>query len=120
MAKFATIDDYIDSLDLPLDDVARAARAVIDAGLPDATSAIKWGHPTWSVGKQPVCYLKRASAHLTFGFWRGASIHDPSGRLRSTGHVMAHTKLRTLADIDTDLFTDWLVQAHALEQPQIR
>jgi hypothetical protein len=52
----------IDALDPPLDEVARA---LIDAGLPDTTSAIKWAHPTWSLGKHPVCYLKRASAHLT-------------------------------------------------------
>jgi hypothetical protein len=30
---------------------------------------------------------------------------------------MAHAKLRTLEDIDTSLFADWLEQARALEQP---
>jgi hypothetical protein len=115
MPTYATIDDYLDTLAPPLDEVARAARAVIDTALPDASSAIKWAHPTWSLGKQPVCYLKRASAHITFGFWRGASIHDPSGRLRSSGHIMAHTKLRTLADIDADLFAQWLAQARTLD-----
>ena len=29
-------------------------------------------HPTWSIVKSPVCYLKAASRQLTFGFWKGA------------------------------------------------
>ena len=77
MAKYATIDEYISALAEPLATTARRAREVIDANLDGATSAIKWAHPTWSVGKQPICYLKAASKHVTFGFWRGASIADP-------------------------------------------
>jgi hypothetical protein len=55
---------------------------------------------------RPVCYLKAASKHITFGFWHGASISDPSGRLESSGEVMAHVKLRNEGDIDTKLFAD--------------
>jgi hypothetical protein len=97
-----------------LAEIARAARAAIDAGLPEAESAIKWAHPTWSLGKQPVCYLKAASAHVTFGFWQGASIDDPSGRLETSGKIMAHAKLRSLQEIDAALFADWLAEARAL------
>ena len=84
--------------------MATDARRVIDANLKGAESAIKWAHPTWSLGKQPVCHLKAASKHVTFGFWRGASIDDPSGRLETAGEVMAHAKLRTRDDIDEKLF----------------
>jgi hypothetical protein len=89
MAKHATIDGYIAAMPAPLAEVAADARRVIDANLDGADSAIKWAHPMWSLGKQPVCYLKAASKHVTFGFWRGASIDDPSGRLESSGEVMA-------------------------------
>jgi hypothetical protein len=116
MARFATVDEYIGALAPELGQIAGAARAAIDAGLPEAQSAIRWGHPTWSLGKRPVCYLKAASAHITFGFWRGASISDSSGRLESGGVVMAHAKLRTLADVDARRFADWLTQAAALER----
>jgi hypothetical protein len=50
-----------------------------------------------------------------FGFWHGASIDDPSGRLETTGSVMAHTKLRSLGDVDEGLFASWLGQARKLE-----
>ncbi|MFG3696850.1 hypothetical protein ACGF5C_02855 [Micromonospora sp. NPDC047620] len=42
-------------------------------------------------------------------------ITDPSGRLVPGARQMAAVKLRTLADVDPALFTDWLRQAHDLE-----
>ena len=116
MAKHATVDEYLAALPPHLRDVGTAARRAIDLGLPQATSAIKWAHPTWSIGNAPVCYLKAASRHLTFGFWKGASLDDPSGRLESAGSVMAHVKLRNTDDIDPKVFAMWLRQAAALEQ----
>ena len=115
MAKHATIDEYIAALPGSLSEVAAQARRVIDAHLEGAESAIKWAHPTWSIGKKPICYLKGASQHVTFGFWRGASIDDPSGRLETSGEVMAHAKLRAPDDVDETLFADWLRQARELE-----
>ena len=109
------VDDYIDALPEPLRAVAEHARHVIDAVLEDADSAIRWAHPTWSLDKQPVCYLKAASKHITFGFWHGASIDDRSGRLESSGVVMAHVKLRDEHDVDPELFADWIKQARAIE-----
>jgi hypothetical protein len=115
VAGYATVDAYLAALPEPLAATAAETRKVIDAHLEGASSAIKWSHPTWSLGKRPVCYLKAASKHVTFGFWRGASIGDPSGRLETSGEVMAHVKLRTPDDVDADLFADWLRQARDLE-----
>ena len=115
MAKHATVDEYIAAIPEPLGRVATRARQVIDANLDGADSAIRWAHPTWSLGKTPVCYLKAASKHITFGFWHGASIDDPSGRLETSGEVMAHVKLRNEDDIDTNLFASWLKQARTIE-----
>ena len=74
MAKYATVDEYIAAIPEPLRAVAARARRMIDVNLEDADCAIRWAHPTWSLGKTPVCYLKAASKHITFGFWRGAAI----------------------------------------------
>jgi hypothetical protein len=115
VAKHATIDEYIAAIPEPLREVAARAREVVDAELAGATSAIKWAHPTWSIGKAPVCYLKTASRHVTFGFWRGASIDDLSGRLETSGEVMAHVKLREPSDVHLALFANWLRQARELE-----
>ena len=116
MAKHATVDAYIAALPPELAAVAERARRVVDTHLPEASSAIKWAIPTWSLGKEPICYLKAASKHVTLGFWHGAAIKDPSRRLETSGDVMAHAKLRTPADVDEALFKSWLAQAHALAQ----
>jgi hypothetical protein len=114
VAKYATVDEYVAALPDPLGKVAERAPRVIDANLKGTDSAIRWAHPTWSLGKAPVCYLKAASKDVTFGFWHGASIDDPSGRLESSGKVMAHVKLRSERDIDPKLFASWLKQAEAI------
>ncbi|MGV9770832.1 hypothetical protein [Streptosporangium sp. NPDC003464] len=52
---------------------------------------------------------------MTFDLWRGQEISDPSGRLEPAARQMAAVRLRTLADIDPDLFTTWLRLARDLE-----
>ncbi len=54
---------------------------------------------------------------MTFGFWRGQELTDPSGRLEPGAQRMAGLKLRTPSDIDPALFADWLSQARALHRP---
>jgi hypothetical protein len=117
VAKHASVDSYIDALPDHLRPIAQATRAAIDDAFPAGTAAIRWAHPTWSLGKTPVCYVKAASQHLTFGFWKGASLLDPSGRLETSGQVLAHVKLRSLHDVDPRLFAVWIEQAVQLEQP---
>jgi hypothetical protein len=111
-----SVEEYIAGLGGELAETAEAVRRVVDAELADATLAIKWAQPVWSLGKEPICYLKGASRHVTFGFWKGASFDDPSRRLETSGSVMAHVKLRSPADVDRDLFRNWLHQARALAE----
>jgi hypothetical protein len=85
VAKHATVDEYVAAIPEPLREVAERAREVVDAELQEATSG-RWSHPTWSIGKAPVCYL-----------------------------VMAHAKLREPSDVDRALFASWLRQARELE-----
>jgi hypothetical protein len=120
MGKFATIDDYLGSLPEPQRRIAGDLLPLIERVLP-GSGAVWQGHPVWSVGsapgKSPVCYLKGYPAYVTFGFWRGQEISDPSGRLEPGARSMAGVKLRTSAEIDTDLLSTWLHLARALEGP---
>jgi hypothetical protein len=74
----------------------------------------------WSLGptpgKSPICHFKACSGHVTFGFWQGQQITDPSGRLEPGAREMAAVKLRGPADVDAELFADWLRQARALNR----
>lgn len=66
-------------------------------------------------GRTPVCLVKAYPAYVTFGLWRGQDVADDSGRLMAGARQMASVKLRTLDEIDPDLFTGWLRQAYELE-----
>ncbi|MGV9774978.1 DUF1801 domain-containing protein [Streptosporangium sp. NPDC003464] len=120
MARFATVQDYLTSLPEAQRQITDKLLPLIEAALPGA-GAVWQGHPVWSLGsapgKSPVCYVKAYSAYVTFGFWRGQEIADPSGRLEPNARAMAGVKLRTPADIDPDLFTAWLHEARDLEAP---
>ncbi|MEU5946197.1 DUF1801 domain-containing protein [Micromonospora sp. NPDC047465] len=114
-----TVTDYLAGLDAPLREIGEKLLPVIEAALPGATGAVWHGHPVWGLGdrpgRRPVCLVKAYAAYVTFGLWRGREIIDPSGRLVPGARQMAAVKLRTLADVDPALFTDWLRQAHDLE-----
>ncbi|MDJ0345146.1 DUF1801 domain-containing protein [Streptomyces sp. H10-C2] len=118
MATFATVQDYLSSLPATQREITGTLLPLIETALPGA-GAVWHGHPGWSLGsapgKSPVCYIKAYSAYVTFGFWRGQEITDPSGRLEPGARDMAGVKLRALTDIDADLFATWLQRARDLE-----
>jgi hypothetical protein len=113
------VTTYLTGLDAPLRETAEKLRSVIGAALPEATGAMWHGHPVWGLGdrpgKTPVCLVKAYPAYVTFGLWRGQDAPDDSGRLVPGARRMASVKLRTLDDIDPELFTGWLRAAYALE-----
>jgi hypothetical protein len=114
----ASVADYVAALPAGQREIASTLLPLIAEVLP-GTDAVWHGHPVWSLGpapgKSPVCLIKAYPRHVTFGFWKGQDITDPSGRLESGSRRMASVKLRSTQDIDPALFTGWLHQARALE-----
>lgn len=113
-----SVADYVNSLPANQRDIAHRLVDLIETALP-GTGALWHGHPVWSLGpapgKQPVCLVKAYPAHVTFGFWRGQEIDDPSGRLEPGARSMASVKLRSGTDLDDELFATWLRRAGELE-----
>jgi hypothetical protein len=118
MPKFATVEEYFASLPETLRPIAERLLPIVDGELPGA-GAVWHGHATWSLGeapgKSPVCLVKGYPSYLTFSFWKGQAIDDPSGRLEAGAQQMAGVKLRSVDDLDAELFTRWLRQARSLE-----
>ncbi|MGY0003925.1 DUF1801 domain-containing protein [Micromonospora sp. I033] len=113
------VTTYLTGLDALLRETGENLRSVIEAALPEATGAMWHGHPVWGLGdrpgKAPVCLVKAYPAHVTFGLWRGQDVADGSGRLVPGARRMSSVKLRTVDEIDPELFTGWLRAAYALE-----
>ncbi|TDV57805.1 DUF1801 domain-containing protein [Actinophytocola oryzae] len=113
-----TVSDYVTTLPEPQRRIAEQLVRLVDAELP-GTGVVWHGHPVWSLGsapgRSPVCLIKARSTYVTFSLWRGQEVDDPSGRLTAGARAMAGVKLRSLDDVDADLFTGWLRQAAALD-----
>jgi hypothetical protein len=92
--------------------VVKRVLAIAAKAVPGATHAIKWSQPVIEQGG-PIAFIKPATAHVTFGFWRGAELTDPDGRLEG-GDRMKHIKLRSADDVDEKQFTAWLKEAAKL------
>ncbi|MCU7825093.1 DUF1801 domain-containing protein [Kitasatospora sp. DSM 101779] len=114
-----TVAQYLDSLPAAQRDIADLLLPLVEAALPGA-GAVWHGHPVWSLGaapgKNPVCFVKSYGSHLTFGFWCGQEIADPSGRLAPGSRTMASVKLRAADEVDAELFAGWLSRARSLER----
>jgi hypothetical protein len=61
---------------------------------PDVRELVHDGHPTACVGDAAFAYVDAFRAHVSVGFYRGASLADPKGLLEGSGKRMRHVKLR--------------------------
>ncbi|CAN5621905.1 hypothetical protein BH09CHL1_BH09CHL1_08940 [soil metagenome] len=116
MGSVATIDEYIEEVQVPLQDVAAALRPIIDAGLPTAKGQIWHGNPVWMIGKTPVAMFKAYPRYVTFSLFKGQKIEDPTGKLEAGSQSMASIKLTAPNEIDQPAIADWLLKAAALER----
>ena len=76
-------------------------RKLILATAPATVEGIKWGQPVWEHGG-PIAWLRGSAKHLSFGFWRGADMHDPAGILEGDGTRMRHLKISDGSKLDED------------------
>ncbi len=99
MGKFASVDDYIATLDAQRAAIVRSLRALVLASVPDATEVIKWAQPVYELGG-PFAYIKAYARYVNLGFWRGAALDDPAGLVQSGGEKMGHVRITSLDELD--------------------
>jgi hypothetical protein len=115
MAKFRTVDEYVDSLEGWQREVVSRLRDLIREAAPEATEAIKWAQPVYE-DHGPFCYIKAFKNHVNFGFWRGADLPDPEGLIESSGKKMGHVKVGGAEGIRTDVFQEYVRAAVELNR----
>ncbi len=98
---------------------AQAVRELIRSLDPDAVE-IAWprqGTFGWGIGPKKMsehyAYLAVHPSHVNLGFYRGASLPDPSGLLEGTGRAMRHIKLCAPAELHRPEITELLRAARA-------
>lgn len=115
MAKWTTVDDYIDDLSGWQKDVVSQLRVIVREAAPNAEEAIKWSQPVYSTNG-PFCYFKAFGGHVNFGFWRGVDLEDPKGLLQGDGERMRHVKLTSTDEVNPRAFRAFVKDAVRLNQ----
>lgn len=60
----------------------------------DVLELLHDGCPTACIDDAAFAYVNAFTAHVNVGFFRGAELSDPNGRLQGDGKFMRHVKLR--------------------------
>ena len=82
---------------------------------PEVRETIKWSNPCYR-GNGDIFYIAATDSYVNLGFFGGATLTDPSGRIEGTGKRMRHVKVRALEDIDEAQFAAWIGEAVANDE----
>jgi len=105
-----TVDEYIAGLVPWQAEIVARIREIIFNAVPDAKEQFKWGQPVYEKGG-PLAYMKAFKHVVNFGFWRGVDLNDPTGLLEGDGDKMRHMQLKSVAQINPEIFADFVRQA---------
>lgn len=69
MGKVRTLDEYIDGFDGPGRELLDRVRALVAEAVPEASEAIKWGHPAWVHPSGTILFMVSGhTEHANFAF----------------------------------------------------
>lgn len=101
------VTKYIKEAPKEQEEIMAKIRELIHAKVPDVIEEFKWSRPIFKQQKD-FAYLVANKKHVNFGFSQFEKIKNPTEKLEGTGKTMRHVKLRSLNDIDEQLFGEWL------------
>ena len=110
------VDSWISEHDPSIRQICEMLRNMIFVAGPGLKESIKWGNPVYEK-RGKIFYLSANDRYVSLGFFTGARLTDPEGRIEGTGKSMRHVKVKALEDIDMDRFSSWIAEAIALDAP---
>ena len=110
----APVDGFFARQPPTLRPILEELRRSIEEAAPEATAAIKWGMPFYSVGDQMMCAVAGFKAHVNLILpGPPGTYDDPNGRLEGDGKTGRHLKLRSLDELPRAEVRRWLRVAAA-------
>ena len=76
---------------------------------------IKWSNPCYQ-GNGDVFYIAATDSYVNLGFFGGAALTDPAGRIEGTGKKMRHVKVRSLGEVVPEQVIGWVREAVSLNE----
>jgi len=114
----AQIDAQLSGKEPGLQEIARALQALMKEAVPEATPFINpWGVPSYDFHGH-LAHFMVAKSHVSFGFARGTSLHDPNKLLEGTGKNLRHVKLRKMEDLRKAGLRELIAEAAKLNKAE--
>jgi uncharacterized protein YdhG (YjbR/CyaY superfamily) len=106
--RFASLDDYLTSLDAVKATTLRAVVESITSYFPDLAVKIAWNVPQIHRGKDYVFGADAAKNHLTLAPWGTGTLEPFRARLTDAGYVVNKLTFRVPVDwtVDADLLRE--------------
>ena len=89
MVRSKTVDSWMTGLEPSIRQIAEGVRNIILRVGPGLKESIKWGNPVYSQ-KGNIMYIAAVGTYVNLGFFHGARLTDPEGRIDGTGKSMRH------------------------------
>lgn len=110
MKHDARVTEYIEQFNPEFREILSILREHIFQVVPDVNEAIKWGSPTYSLGRKPICYTKGLTNHVTLAFHNGTMLNDPDGVLLGTGKYLRFIRFRSVGEINDEQVRIWILE----------
>jgi hypothetical protein len=108
----APIDAFFAKQPPHLRPVVEELRKMVEDAAPDASSAIKWGMPFFSVGDAMMCAIAAHKSHVNLILSGPPGTYaDPKGLLEGDGKTGRHLKVRVLDELPRAEVRAWLETA---------
>jgi hypothetical protein len=106
--RFGTFDELMADTEDAMRPIARRLRQAVLEIHPDAVEVVRLGDRAATYGLGPrkmsegYCYVLPYRDWVNLGFFRGAELPDPAGRLEGTGAELRHVKVRSIEATEAD------------------
>jgi hypothetical protein len=100
------VTDYINNASKEHPEIMRRVRQILHEAVPGAVESFKWSRPVFGTARD-FAYLKTAKNHVTLGFYKFRKLEDKNNLLEGTGKDLRHIKLKSVADINQPLLSEW-------------
>ena len=115
MVNAQPVEGWFPKLDSRLKAIAEGIRGLVVEADDELSESIKWGNPCYEK-KGKVCYLASGKGYVALGFFNGAALTDPAGRIEGTGKKMRHVKVRSLGEAVPERVIGWVREAVSLNE----
>ena len=117
MAKYTTVDAYIEQAQDFAQPILHEIRRCVHASCPEVEETIKWNFPNFLYKKKILCSMASFKKHASFSIWLGGQMKDVHGLFvqgDDTG-MGQFGKLYSLNDLpDRAFLSDYLLEAQQL------